>query len=74
MKVLKPDGLRVTVDYNDNLDDNGDRWIIAELNILNATVNDSGCYQCLAANFEHTDNSTSNIIFIESKCNFEIYN
>ena len=52
---------------NERYDDNGDMWIIIELTIFNTTVNDSGCYQCLAASFDHTNNSLSNVIFMQSK-------
>ena len=56
--------------YIDQYDDNGDKWIVAKLTIFTATVNDSGCYHCLAANFEHTDTSSSSIVYVQSKFAF----
>ena len=57
--------------HNDEYDDNGDRWIIAELIMFNTTVNDSGCYYCVAANFEHTDSKSSKFVYVQSKFAFK---
>lgn len=46
---------------------NNEQWIIAELTVLNVTANDSGCYQCLAVSFGHTDRKSSDVIFLQSK-------
>ena len=65
--VLESDDSKVEVNGNERYDDNGDIWVVVELTVFNTTVNDSGCYQCLAASFDHTNNSLTNVIFVESK-------
>ena len=65
--MLESDDSKVEVNSTEQYDDNGDIWVVVELTIFNTTVNDSGCYQCLAENFDHTNNSLSNVIFVESK-------
>ena len=56
----------------DQFDENGDRWIVAEMTIVNTTVNDSGCYYCIAANFDHTDNSSSTFLTLRSEFAFRL--
>ena len=65
--LLQSDDSKVKIISNERYDDNGDIWVIVELTIFNTTVNDSGCYQCLAASFDHTNNILSNVIFVQSK-------
>ena len=59
-------GPGVKYSYSDQYDENGDRWVVAELTIVNTTANDSGCYFCIAATFYHTDDSSSTIATLES--------
>ena len=59
-------GPGMTSSYSDQYDENGDRWVVAELTIVNTTANNGGCYHCIAATFDHTDNSTSTIATLES--------
>lgn len=61
LRIIPP-----TMQREKYLDDN-EKYIIVELNIVNVTVSESGCYKCLAASFEHTDNKSSNVIFVQSK-------
>ena len=64
------DGPGVTSSYGDQYDDNGDRWVVAELTIVNTTANDSGCYHCIAVTFDHTDNTSSTIVVLKSMHTF----
>ena len=68
--TLVPESSRVSILCTDQHDDNGDRWIVAELTIYNATLNDSGCYQCVAASSQHVEADTSRFIIVESKLIF----
>ena len=70
--LLQSDDSKLELISNERYDDNGDIWVIVELTIFHTTVNDSGCYQCLGASFDHTNNSLSNVIFVEGKF-LEIY-
>ena len=65
-------GPGVTSSYGDQYDDSGDRWVVAELTIVNTTANDSGCYYCIAATFDHTaaDNTSSTIVVLKSMHTF----
>ena len=64
------DGEGVESSYGDQFDENGDRWVVAELTVVNTTANDSGCYYCIAATFDHTDNTSSTIASLESMCSY----
>ena len=65
--LLQSDGSSVEIIINEQYDDNGDMWVIVEFTIFNTTDSKSGCYHCLAASFDHTDNSFSDVIFMQSK-------
>ena len=60
-------GGRVKHGFSDQYDGNDDRWIVAEMTIVNTTVDDSGCYNCHALNFDHYDDSFSIILTLESE-------
>ena len=64
---------KVELVSNEQYDDYGDIWVIVELTVFNTSVNDSGCYQCLGASFDHSNNSLANVIFIESKFLIHVY-
>ena len=63
---------RVKYGFSDQFDENGDRWIVAEMTIANTTFDDSGCYYCIAANFDHTDNSSSTFLTLRSEFAFRL--
>ena len=65
-------GPRVKYGFSDQRDVNGDRWIVAEMTIVNTTVDDSGCYYCNAVNFDHHENSSSTILTLESEFAFRL--
>ena len=65
--LLQSDDSKIELVSNERYDDYGDKWIIVELTVFSTTVDDSGCYQCLGASFDHTNNSLANVIFVQSK-------
>ena len=65
---LQSDGSTVEVEVNEQYDDNGDTWVIAEFTIFKTTDFNIGCYYCYAASFDHTDSSFSDVTYYyESK-------
>ena len=54
------------VNFTFNEEDYANNWIVAVLTITNVTVNDSGCYSCLAISYGYTETDDSNVIFVKS--------
>ena len=65
--LLQSDDSKIELVSNEQYDDYGDTWIIIKLIVFKTTVNDSGCYGCVGASFDHTNNSLANVIFVQSK-------
>ena len=65
--ILQSDDSTVEIKVNEQYDDNGDTWVIAEFTIFNTTNSNIGCYYCYAASFDHTDSNFSNVTYYESK-------